>query len=366
MVLRRLILRIASPLRVTLGLLLSGLQGIACSGSAGDVLKDDSGDSGMSADSRVAQTEGDATVESGGEAGPGDGGGSEAAAVDAAPVDSGGVDTGSDAREAGCSVNACGGCTTLGHAVGSACGCGGKYACNGTEAVTCQGASSMNACGGCSTLSDPPGGSCGPCGDGQWACNGTEAVACQGASPMNACGGCSTLSNPPGGSCGTCGDGQWACNGTDSTTCNGASSRNVCGSCGDLDYTLHQSCTPPAPNGGCCGTWECAADKNDDWCKPNCNACGGCGGISGGTAGTSCGSCGGVWTCSDGNTTVCKECAGNACCNNACCAAGYSCVGTGNAGACVETCSDGVTACVSPQKCTCASTDGGISLCSCH
>jgi hypothetical protein len=209
--------------------------------------------------------------------------------------------------------------------VGSACDCGGTYACNGTETVMCQGASSKNVCGGCSTLSDPPGGSCG-----------------------------------------TCGDGQWACNGTDSTTCGGASSRNVCGGCGDLDYTLHQGCTPPAPHGGCCGSWECAADQNDDWCKPSCNACNGCGGISGGMPGTSCGSCGGVWTCSDGNSTYCKQCAGNACCNSACCASGYSCVGTGNAAACVQTCSDGVTACVSPHKCSCASADGGVTLCSCQ
>jgi hypothetical protein len=345
---------------LALGLLLCGLQGVACSGATGGVLRSDSEDSGMSDESRDAQTESDATVASGGEAGSVDGGGREAA-----PVEGGGVDAGSDAREAGCSaVNACGGCTTLGHAVGSACGCGGNYACMGTDAVACTGGAAPNACGGCSALSNPVGGAC-DCG-GMYACNGAETVTCQGASSMNACGGCSTLSDPPGGSCGTCGDGQWACNGTDSTTCNGASSLNVCGGCGDLDYTLHQGCTPPAPHGGCCGTWECAADKNDDWCRPSCNACNGCGGISGGMPGGSCGSCGGVWTCSDGNSTYCKQCAGNACCNNACCGSGYSCVGTGNAAACVQTCSDGVTACVSPQKCSCATADGGVSLCACH
>jgi hypothetical protein len=324
-----------------LGSLLFGLQVVACSGAAPDFFSDASSRApGMIANGPDAPTGSDATVE-------GDEGDSaiEGAAVEVDDADSadsavdgrggeftadGGGEAGSDAKADACppgTTNACGGCTTLANAVGTACGCGGKVACNGPDAVMCVGASAKNGCGGCSTLS-----------------------------------------NPPGGTCGTCGDGRWACSGTDTTTCQGASSRNVCGSCGGLYKTLHQNCDPEAPNAGCCGSWECAADKNDDWCKPSCNACNGCGSINGGTPGKACNvqGCAGVWTCSDGNNTVCETCGGNAnaCCGGTCCGSGYSCGTFDGVSACVKTCSDGVTTCPSPLTCSCEA-DGGSTSCSC-
>jgi hypothetical protein len=203
---------------------------------------------------------------------------------DAAPE--GAVDA-SDPECDGGTVNACKGCSTLPHPVGDACGCGGKYACNGADAVTCSGASAPNKCGGCSTLA-----------------------------------------NAPGGTCGTCGDGHWVCNGSDATSCSGASSRNVCGGCGGLNHTLGSNC----PN-ACCATWQCSADGNDNWCDSTCsaNACGGCSSLSN-TMGASCDSCGGTWQCSGSDSLVCVDrcpaadfCSAGHCCDGVTCGAGCPC-----------------------------------------
>ncbi len=76
-------------------------------------------------------------------------------------------------------VNACGGCGVLEGSPDQACGqCGrGRLACDGPEALACEG-DSGNACGGCGVLEGEPGGPCGPCSLGVLACDGPEAVAC--------------------------------------------------------------------------------------------------------------------------------------------------------------------------------------------
>jgi hypothetical protein len=116
-----------------------------------------------------------------------------------------------------CVVNACGGCTTLTAAPGTACGtCGGMYTCSGTNAVTCTGSMPVNACGGCLALTATPGTACGTCG-GMIACSGMNAVTCSGSMPLNACGGCNVLTPPKDSACGICGTN--VCSGTTATTC---------------------------------------------------------------------------------------------------------------------------------------------------
>jgi formylglycine-generating enzyme required for sulfatase activity len=62
-----------------------------------------------------------------------------------------------------------------------------------------------NACGGCADLSAPPGASCGPCGEDVYACSADgESVSCSGAT-TNACGSCGELANTPGDACVGCG-----------------------------------------------------------------------------------------------------------------------------------------------------------------
>jgi hypothetical protein len=188
----------------------------------------------------------------------------------------------------------------------------------------CDGA--VNECGGCSALPNPVGAACG-CG-GKYACDGADGVKCSGASAPNKCGGCSTLADALGGSCGTCGDGHWVCNGKDATSCSGASSRNVCGGCGGLNHTLGSVC----PN-ACCATWQCSADLNDNWCDSTCsaNACGGCSTLSN-PQGASCDGCGGTWQCSGADALVCVDrcpagqfCSGSRCCDGVTCGGGCPC-----------------------------------------
>ena len=50
-----------------------------------------------------------------------------------------------------------------------------------------------NACGGCGALAHRPGDRCGDCDDGRWACDGRDAVRCEGASRLNACGECGAV-----------------------------------------------------------------------------------------------------------------------------------------------------------------------------
>lgn len=175
----------------------------------------------------------DAAVDAGGDAG-------DASEPDATP----------DGEPDACVKNECGGCAKLPGAVGGLCGegCGGgKWICDGEDALKCDGVASANACGGCSALPNAPGTSCGVCGDGKWACNGTDAVKCEGASAKNACGGCTALSNAPGTACGVCGDGKWVCNGINAVKCDGAGALNACGGCAVL-------ANPPGKTCGTCGT----------------------------------------------------------------------------------------------------------------
>ena len=113
--------------------------------------------------------------------------------------------------------NACGGCAALAQEPGVACGeCGGgRAACQGVDAVVCQGAAPRNACGGCAALTQAPGASCGVCG--QVACEGVDAIKCEDRA-ANACGGCAQLSEAPGQACGACG--QTECSGQDAVVCN--------------------------------------------------------------------------------------------------------------------------------------------------
>jgi len=81
-------------------------------------------------------------------------------------------------------LNACGGCGILDGDPEAACGTcsSGVWTCSDDgSAVTCDGDlgdDATNACGGCTTLEAAVGDVCGPC-DGAWACDGTDALTCE-------------------------------------------------------------------------------------------------------------------------------------------------------------------------------------------
>ncbi len=187
-------------------------------------------------------------------------------------------------------TNACGTCTTLAGKPGDSCGTCGKLECSTDgKSLVCNDPGA-NACGGCSVLAGKPGDSCGTCG-GTLACNGTDTLTCSGATPTNVCNGCTTLANPPGTTCGMCGSGQYVCDTTETTKCS-------------------DPVTTPAPGTSCgtCGSsqYVCSNDKLSTTCQnPNdTNACGGCGTLPG-SPGSSCGTCG-TYQCS-GTSLVCVE-----------------------------------------------------------
>lgn len=100
--------------------------------------------------------------------------------VDASSVD-GGVDAGRDAAAGG---NVTDGSTVSDADVepgpdGSAADGGMMREVDSGPPPPC-GAGAVNACGGCSTLSDLPDQNCGQCGLGRFACDGTDAVSCEG------------------------------------------------------------------------------------------------------------------------------------------------------------------------------------------
>lgn len=164
-----------------------------------------------------------------------------------------------------CAPNACGGCTMLTNAPGTACGaCGdGKWACDGANATKCVGARALNACGGCATLANALGTACGVCAGGTYVCNGVDATKCS-----------DPVTTPPGTACGTCGTSKYVCapDGK-STVCSKPDDRNACGGCGTL---------AGVPATGCegCGVWTCTTDKGSVFCKAAATA-----------PGTTCGTC---------------------------------------------------------------------------
>jgi hypothetical protein len=133
----------------------------------------------------------------------------------------------------------------------------------------------LNACGGCSVLDHDPGDACGACGDGRYVCNGTEALRCDGPRPTNPCGGCSTLSRLPGQPC--C-DGRslYECAGPDAVRCE---VRRV--DVGDCHSACHLCAAAPpidcattacvAGCGACVDCWgTCREDGSfevDAWCR---------------------------------------------------------------------------------------------------
>jgi formylglycine-generating enzyme required for sulfatase activity len=121
-------------------------------------------------------------------------------------------------------ANACGGDGVLrweddaaepGEACGVGCS-GGVLACEDEDTLGCQvdpsDVLSPNACGGCARLAGQPDEPCGNCGGGLWTCDGTDAVTCEGARPTDACGGCGDMSAVVGQPCAA---GRiWACDAT--------------------------------------------------------------------------------------------------------------------------------------------------------
>jgi len=202
----------------------------------------------------------------------------------------------------GVKKNACGGTTTLEHAPGDECGLCGTYACDGLEAVRCEGADA-NACGGCASLALTPGDTCGLCGT--VACQGADHAACEDPG-ANACGGCTALAGAPGAECGDCG--LYQCDGTDAVEC-AHPDFNGCGGCELLEHEPGAAC-------GCSGAgqWECQSANVVACSDTSVNACGGCTALVG-EPGDACGTCGqlacdgmNAFTCADPGLNVCGSC----------------------------------------------------------
>ncbi|GMU63418.1 MAG: hypothetical protein AMXMBFR34_51810 [Myxococcaceae bacterium] len=166
-------------------------------------------------------------------------------------------------------LNACGGCTTLEHAVGDACPPCGTWQCAGLEGLQCTGGR-LNNCGVCGAA-DVPGlnASCvGPEGcPGSTACptdGGTTAVCV--AAKKNNCGVCGLPDVPGlGGACSTGGcPGTLQCNPLGTGTVCGGPGRNNCNACALPDVTgLGQRCTLGGPG---CGVQACNSAGNGTEC----------------------------------------------------------------------------------------------------
>ena len=232
--------------------------------------------------------------------------------TDRGPVD-GGTDSSDDT---GCpALNACGGCDTLDHEPGSACGggeCGtGTWECAAENVVECRSEDvTLNLCGGCEALDDSPGDECGDCGVYECADDG-DSLECDDPG-TNACDGCENLEHEPDADCGVCLDGDWACNDEGGIDCVDATPANACGGCGDL-------IAPPLAECGVCldGTYQCNYDNTAVTCidATPANTCGGCGVLAGAPT-TDCGDClDGTWTCNgDGSAVTCEDASAfNAC-----------------------------------------------------
>lgn len=133
-----------------------------------------------------------------------------------------------------------------GRVIGGACGCGGQWSCE-SGVFLCVGGTPKNACGGCQELTESLGGVCGMCEGGRWACDGLDALSCVGGDTTNVCGGCLPIEVPVGASCGQCG--VWACEGLELAVCEDPG-QNACGGCRALTETIGAEC-------GTCGAWVC-------------------------------------------------------------------------------------------------------------
>ncbi|TVQ96247.1 MAG: hypothetical protein EA398_16295 [Deltaproteobacteria bacterium] len=119
-------------------------------------------------------------------------------------------------------INACGGEAELDGTPGEECGSCGTWACDGEEAVACEGDTDLQT----------DGENCGTCGnvcEGESGCFEGSCVA------ANACGGFSTLPAERGTTCEECG--TWVCDGEDDLRCAGGADLQTdplnCGACGD-------------------------------------------------------------------------------------------------------------------------------------
>lgn len=222
--------------------------------------------------------------------------------------------------------NNCGACGTQ---------CSASQFCDGGS---CQ---AYNGCGGESDLPGEPGDTCGDCGT--WACDGDEALTCQGevdldsdvdncgvcgnqcstsefcqagqCLPYNACGGMSSLAGEPGEACDNCG--TWECDGANAVSCQDQV---------DLDNDVD--------NCGACGN-QCSGDA---YCEAGeCNQYNSCGGTSDlpGEEGETCQSCG-TWACDGDEALSCVGGADLTSDDNNCGACGNSCFENG------EYCEDSV------------------------
>ena len=197
--------------------------------------------------------------------------------------------------------NACGGCAELEGAPGEACGVcpAGRWACDGEEAVVCEGGET-NACGGCVALPGGPGDPCGVCADGIYACRGNFLI-CEGLG-LNVCGGCETLDNELGESCGVCDQGEFICSeDNESLTCTVPDASNSCGGCASLPMQVGEAC-------GECGTGVATCVGEDEIeCRGGArNSCGGCTTLPQ-TEGGLCGCGSDAWTCVEADTLACLD-----------------------------------------------------------
>ncbi len=186
-----------------------------------------------------------------------------------------------------CEKNACGGCAKLEGAPGDACGCEGELACDGVDALACQGSKPTNACGGCAALANPPDTACGgACGSAKYACDGPEATKC--VDPVT--------TPAPGTKCGTCETLQWTCKADKlSTECPGDDA-NACGGCKEIAAALL-----PGKSCGKCGSgaYACAASKEATQCADP---------VTTPAPGTKCGYCGAVYKCNVAkDATFCED-----------------------------------------------------------
>ncbi|MCB9530367.1 MAG: SUMF1/EgtB/PvdO family nonheme iron enzyme [Myxococcales bacterium] len=171
-------------------------------------------------------------------------------------------------------TNPCGGCSALAAPPGNPCAGGGTRICVSPTVTACVAVSGLsNACGGEASLTSLPGSACGSCDSGTVACDGTDAVACEGdlgRAAFNVCGGCDGLVGEVGDRCGTCGEGALDCAGSDALVCDGTTggaAANACGGCGPLAHDPDTEC-------GVCAAWRCVGGGLQCLADPGAPGCG--------------------------------------------------------------------------------------------
>lgn len=135
-------------------------------------------------------------------------------------------------------VNECDGCGKLDGAEGDPCGCSGQKQCGENGQLTCQN-DSTNACGGCSTLTREPGTECG--NGALVVCASQDTVECRSDNTTCELNGEQVLA---GETCGACTLGIVSCLADGSGSCLGGTESNECGGCGALIATPGDVCAP--------------------------------------------------------------------------------------------------------------------------